>query len=75
MFLRMPADGAALTAKELRVREQLHEVWSISGLDVVPLQMQRYILEGCGIAVDVQRSHTISTLILTKLFFEELREI
>jgi len=64
-----------LTAKELRICEKLYKVGSISRLDVVALEVQGYVFEGVGISIDVQGSNAISTLVLSKLFFEELREV
>ena len=61
-----------LTTEELRVREQLDEVRPIFRLDVIALQVQRDIFESRGIAIDVERPHTISPLIRSQLFFEEL---
>ena len=54
-----------LAAEELCVREQLDEVWSVSWLNMVALQVQRDVLESGRVSVDVQRPHTISTLILS----------
>lgn len=50
-------------------------MFTISRLNVITLQMQRNVFKCRRIAIDVERSHAVGAFVLTKLFFEELREV
>lgn len=45
---------AYLTAVELGIGKQAHEVRRVARLDMVPLEMQRDVSEGCRVPVDVE---------------------
>jgi hypothetical protein len=84
-------DWRELTTEKLRVGQQLDEVRPISRLDVVALQVQRDVAEGCRVAVDVEGSHAAGvdrcragvggggsvsgSSVAFQLFLEELREV
>jgi hypothetical protein len=45
------------TTKKLRIGQQFDKVRPITRLDVVALEVQRDVAEGCRVAIDVEGPH------------------
>ncbi len=53
----------SLTTVELSIGKQPHEVCSISWLDMIPLQMQRYVLECDRVSINVEGPYCTSNIV------------
>lgn len=62
------------TAIELRVGKQLYEMRSISGRDMISLQVQRNVAKGNRIAIDIQCSNARKRIIASLLGARNLAE-